>query len=134
MSKDTEASHLEFIEPCLVSLRLRGKVDHEELGELIDGFEPLVAERTFFALEVDMREVAGATPEARRIGAERLVRLPRFAIAIITTGFAQRMIAKLVVTAIQMLKPGQLTGKYFNDTESSRAWLLERIADHERGA
>lgn len=120
---------LECIEPNLVSMRLRGVVDHETLGSFFDQFEHFVSGKPFFVIEVDMRELKSATPDARRVAAERLARLPKFSIAVITTGFAQRMIAKLVLTAHEMLNRGHSSTGFFPDSESARAWLLERARE-----
>ncbi len=37
------------------------------------------------------------------------------------------MVAKLVLTAIQMLRPGKAIAKYFTDSDEARAWLLKTI-------
>jgi hypothetical protein len=128
---DEKQDDLECIEPNLVSMRLRGVVDHETLSAFFDEFEPFVVEKPFFVIEVDMREIKSATPEARRVAAERLARLPKFSIAVITEGFAQRMIAKLVLTAHEMLNRGHSSTGFFTDSASARAWLLERAREAE---
>ncbi len=85
-----------------------------------------------WGFRADMREIAGATPEARRIAAQRLSSLPKMCVAVITTGFGQRIIAKLVLTAIQMLKPESISrSKFFNSKDTARSWLQETLA--ERG-
>lgn len=125
-----EKSTVELVEPRMVRITLRGKVEGDALGTLIDEFEPAVRGERFWAIEADMREVTEATPEARRIGADRLARLPPFSMAVVTTGFAQRMIAKLVLTAVQMFKPGHLDTKTFGDSDSAKDWLRQRLAEH----
>jgi len=131
MTESTPHVDLELIEPSIVSVRLVGKIDEVEITKLVDGFEPFVRNKTVWGFEADMREIAGATPEARRIAAQRLSSLPKMCVAVITTGFGQRIIAKLVLTAIQMLKPGHLDVKFFNTKETARSWLQATLA--ERG-
>ena len=119
----------EFFEPCIVSASLHGKIDEAEIVKLVDEFEPLVKDREVWGFEVDMREIIGATPEARRIAAQRLSNLPRMMVAVVTSGFGQRIIAKLVLTAIQMLKPGHLSVKYFADHDTAREWLRQVLSE-----
>lgn len=126
MAEFNPKGDVECLEPNLVTMRLQGKVEQRDLSTLFDRFEPFVVDQPFFLIAVDMREVKGATPEARRIAADRLASLPKFYIAVITAGFAQRMIAKLVLTAHEMLNRGHSTSGFFDDDDSAKAWLLER--------
>lgn len=123
---EKQPGDLQCIEPNLVCMRLRGDVDHDTLTAFFDEFESFVSGKPFFVIEVDMRDLKSATPDARRVAAERLAGLPKFSIAVVTAGFAQRMIAKLVLTAHEMFNRGHSSTGFFTDSESSRAWLLDR--------
>lgn len=126
---DGKPSDFEFIEPCIASITFRGKIDHPELTTIFDGFEPFVRDQPHWGLEVDMRALSGATPDARRVGAERISALPKVYVAIISSNFAQRMVAKLVITAIQILHPGHTKAiAFFSDKEAARKWMLEIVA------
>ena len=124
-------STLEFIEPCIVSLELFGQIEQAELAALIDEFEPMVWDKPFMGLQVGMQHISGASPETRRLGAERLSILPKMFVAIVTDRFAQRMIAKLVMTALQLVKPGHAITKFFKDPQRARTWLIEQVNAHE---
>ncbi|MCA9708312.1 MAG: STAS/SEC14 domain-containing protein [Myxococcales bacterium] len=117
----------DFVEPNIVSVTLQGKIDEAQITALVDGFEPLIKDTKVWGFQADMRDIAGATPEARRIAAQRLSGLPKMLVAVVTVGFAQRIIAKLVLTAIQLLKPGHVSVKYFNDMATARDWLRNKL-------
>lgn len=131
MSTERAWVEFEFIEPCLVSIRIHGKFDADAATEVLDKIEAKVAGKPYFLLESFMTHIDGATPEARRISAERLNSLPDRAIAIVGGSFAQRLLAKLIITATAFLGKGKNTGSFFTDSESARKWLQEYAAQRD---
>lgn len=131
MTTTSPSVDFEFIEPCLVSIRIHGKFDEQRASEVLDKIESKVAGKPYFLLEAFMTHIDGATPEARRISAERLNKLPERAIAIVGGGFAQRLIAKLIITATSFLGKGDNIGSYFSDSESARKWLWDYAAQRD---
>lgn len=131
MSTESSRVDFEFVEPCLVSIRIHGKFDEVNAIEVLDKIEEKVAGKPYFLLEAFMTHIEGATPEARRISAERLNKLPERAIAIVGGSFGQRLIAKLIITATAFLGKGENTGSFFTDSESARVWLNEYAAERD---
>lgn len=119
----------EFVPPCLVHVCFRGVLDTEDLGAVFDRVSESIAGKNYLLVQVEWGEVDKVTPEARRLAAERLKALPAHAIAIVGGNFGQRAIARLVLTAAQMLTPGRTQSSFFKDNDSARAWLLGRLDD-----
>jgi SpoIIAA-like len=126
MSMRPQRTDFEYVPPRLVSIRFHGTLDEEEARAVMDAIESQVATEPYLLLEADMSAIEGATPEARKIAADRLDRLPSRAIAVVGGSFAQRIIAKLVLTAVSMLgRKGRNEVRFFSDRESARTWLYE---------
>jgi hypothetical protein len=115
----------EFVPPHLVHVHFRGVLDMEELGAVFDRVSASIAGESFLLVQVEWGDVDKVTPEARRLAAERLSELPNHAIAIVGGNFGQRVIARLVLTAAQMLTPGRTKSGFFKDNDSAREWLLQ---------
>jgi hypothetical protein len=136
MSMKPIRTHFEYVPPRLVSIRFQGTLDESEARAVMDAIESCVANEPYLLLEADMSQIDGATPEARKIAADRLDALPDRAIAVVGGSFAQRIIAKLVITALTMLgRSGKSEARFFSDSQSARAWLHEYAArkDAARG-
>lgn len=125
MSERDLQSTFEFVEPCTGRIRLVGKVEAEDLRFLFDQLEEHIRGQPYFLLEVDMSDIDSTTPEARRLAAERLGRWQRHALAVVTSSFAGRMIAKLVLTANDMLNGGRTKSGFFKDLDGARQWLAQ---------
>lgn len=123
MSNEPGRTEHAFVEPCLVEVKFFGVLEGPELDTLFDWMEAKVAGLPYFLIEADMSAISGAKPEARKLAADRLRSMPDFAIALVGGSFAQRIIAKLVLTAIEMLSKGKTKAGFFKDREASRAWL-----------
>lgn len=104
-----------------------GDLKEDETRGLLDIIEGRVKDEPYFLWMVDVVELTGMSPSARRICAERLRRLPDRAIAIVNAKFSQRILVKLVLTAVAMLDPSQRNNEvsFFEDRESAKAWLLD---------
>jgi hypothetical protein len=121
----------EYVPPQLVHVRFRGVLDMEELRVVFDRVSESIAGQSFLLVQVEWGEVEKVTPEARRLAAERLSELPNHAIAIVGGNFGQRVIARLVLTAAQMLTPGRTKSGFFKDNDSAREWLLQAGKDSQ---
>jgi hypothetical protein len=126
MTENHWQSTFEFTEPDMGRIRLVGNVDHEELDYIFQLLEDRVATRPYFLLEVNMSDIKGASPEARRLAAQRLGGWQQHALAVVTTSFAGRMIAKLVLTANDLLNRGRTSSAFFKEGESAAQWLVSR--------
>jgi hypothetical protein len=127
MSKP-KTTELELVEPAFVSVRFHGRLEADEITAVLDQIEEFVKNEPFFAFEAHMTHIDGASPEARRITAERLRRLPPWAIGVVGGGFAQRTLAKLVLTAISILSSGdKIVTAFFEDSDSARVWLRQQL-------
>ena len=122
----------EFVPPCLVHVAFRGVLDTDDLGAVFDRVSEAIAGQGYLLVQVEWGEVEKVTPEARRLAAERLKVLPDHAIAIVGGNFGQRAIARLVLTAAQMLTPGRTRSGFFKDNDSARAWLVSCLEDRKQ--
>ena len=126
-----QTTDFEVLGPRFIYLGLHGKFTADEATAVFDAIEEHVKGEPYFLLEVDMSDVKGASPESRRISAEKLGSLPPRAIAIVSKSFAQRMIAKLVLTAVSLLGDGKKNvAEYFSTREDAQQWL--RSYDEEQ--
>lgn len=132
---NTQTTELELLGPRFICLRLHGTFTEDEATAVWNTIEEHVRDEPYFLIETHMSDVDGASPEARRISAEKLRRLPRRAIAIVGGGFAQKIIAKLVLTAVSMLDGSSLnTARFFPDSDSAREWLKSYAAERDAEA
>ncbi|MEM9453238.1 MAG: STAS/SEC14 domain-containing protein [Myxococcota bacterium] len=120
-----QTTDFEVLGPRFIHLGLHGKFTADEATAVFDAIEERVKDEPYFLLEVDMSDVKGASPESRRISAEKLGSLPPRAIAIVSQSFAQRMIAKLVLTAVSLLGDRHKNvSQYFSTQAEAHEWLL----------
>ena len=133
MSNEPGRTEHGFVEPCLIEVKFFGILEGPELHGLFDWMAEAVKGLPYFVIEADMSAIQGATPEARKIAADRLRNMPDFAIALVGGSFAQRIIAKLVLTAVEMLSRGKTKSGFFRDQESSRVWLWGLVDERVPG-
>lgn len=117
---------VDFEPPHLVSLVLNGQVEEAQLAEAFDRIEIYVGALPYYQLEIQLDGVHGATPEARRLAAERMKALPERSMAVVGGSFAQRALANLFLKAARLLE-GQRSNDYrlCKTPEESREWLAE---------
>lgn len=124
-----EANRIEvsFKPPRLVSVVIHGNYDVPQANETFDRIDALVGQNDYFLLEVVMDHIAKTSAEARRVAAQRLQGLPRRVIAITGGSFAQRIAAKLVLTAALALDSKNTKGNRtpFRSSDEAQAWLIE---------
>lgn len=114
----------EFVEPNLFRVRFRGILDVEEFGAVFERVALHIEGQNYMLVEVEWEEIKSVTPEARRLAADWLQRLPDHAIAIVGGDFTQRAIARLVLTATSMLNGGRTKSGFFKESAAARTWLL----------
>jgi hypothetical protein len=134
MSKKPFQLTFEHIPPRLVSVKFDGPLDVEGATDAMDRMEAAIGNEPYFLMEVIVENLDGVSAEARRISADRVGRLPGRSIAIVGGSFAQRVVAKLVLTAIVTLGRGKTKAatRIFDDSASAREWLLASAAEWDK--
>jgi hypothetical protein len=134
MTKDLPSVHVEPVEARFVSVHIHGRLDAEGATHAMNLIEAHVKDEPYFLLETVVEALDGVSPEARRILADRIRTLPRRSIVLVGGGFAQRVVAKLVLTAIVNLGGGTTKARTsaFDNSDAARAWLRDSAADWER--
>lgn len=133
MTKKPFKLEFEHIPPRLVSVKFDGPLEVDGATEAMDKMEAAIGQEPYFLMEVIVEGLEGVSAEARRVSAERVGRLPSRSIAIVGGTFAQRVVAKLVLTAIVTLGRGKTKAatRIFDDSASARAWLMASAAEWE---
>lgn len=123
----------EWAGPRFVRSRSKGELQHDETGALMEVIGEKVRGEPYFLWEVDVTELTGMTAEARRTCADHLRRLPDRAIAVVGGKFAQKILVKLVLTAVAMLDPSQRNNQvsFFSDSESAQRWLRQYAENYK---
>ncbi len=123
----------EWVEPRLVSASPRGKLQADDTQAFFEVVEARIQNEPYFLWEVNVSELDGMTASARRIAADSLVRLPDRAIAVVGGKFAEKILAKLVLTAVTILDstPRNNQVSFFTDSDSARAWLHDYGANYK---
>jgi len=117
-----------FVAPCTVQIKFHGKIDEAQARSLLGRAAERAVGLPYVLLEVDISEMAGASPESRRISAELLRSMPYRIIAVHGGSFAQRIIAKLVVKASEMLSDGRQISSFFEHEADAQAWARAQAA------
>lgn len=130
MTKEARVE-FEFIEPCLIVLKIHGFFDVESATDTIQKMEDAVMGKPYFLLESDMSMIDGASPEARATVIQGLNRLPARAIAVIGGSFGQRVLGRLIIKAAVLLGKTNTVGKFFSTKEAAREWLFHYAAERD---
>lgn len=121
---DEQRGEFRFTPPNKGWLKVYGKVSEDQIAEILKQAAEASSGLPYFLLEVDISEMDGATPEARRVTAKYFREMPPLALAILGGSFAQRTIAKLVLKAAQILQgENKDASDFFTDQQSAAAWL-----------
>ena len=103
-----------------------GTSDGPEMAAFMDRVKHYSAGRPYFQMLVDLREGSGASPEARRIAAEAMREMPPRDIAFFGGSFANRMLANLILRAIELLGSAPMKHVFAATEEEAVHWLNER--------
>lgn len=125
-----------FEEPDLIFLRLVGSVSDEEGRELDLRQRELAGRlaRVFFL--IDLERLDKLTPGVRKASTETLRELPTRGIAFCRAPFKARVLAKMIITALNMFRAeGDKHAVEFAETEDeARAWIDARRRQLEAAA
>jgi hypothetical protein len=117
-----------FEEPDIIFLKLRGEVTDDEGFEIVRRQRELAEgrERVFFL--VDLSELDSLPARVRRAASESMRSFPLGGTVMYKAPIKALVIAKLVMTAMNMFKPERDRSPIeFTDNEAqARAWIEER--------
>lgn len=129
MTSHTVGAHMTgFEEPDVIILRLHGEVSKEE-GLAMNQLHREFAEGLHHVLFlIDLEHLEKIDPEVRRVATETLSVVPLRGMALYKAPLKAKVIAKLIITALNMFKKdASLNPVIFADTEEeARAWLAAR--------
>ena len=117
-----------FEEPDIIFMKLSGDVSDAEGLELLRRQKAFAEGRKMLFFLMDGREMAGISPGARRAVAETLKEIPLYGMANFQSPMTARVVAKLVITAINLFRKDASTNpvEFFNSEEEARAWIASR--------
>ncbi len=123
----------EWVGPRYISSQSVGELEAEEAGAFMEIVAENVQGEPYFLWEIDVRNLTGMTAEARRVCADHLRVLPDRAIAVVGGQFAQRILTKLVLTAVAILDKSQRNNEvsFFADSASAKQWLENYARSYE---
>ena len=117
-----------FEEPDIIFMKLAGDVNDAEGLELLRRQREFAEGRKMLFFLMDDREMAGISPNARKAVAELLKDIPIFGMANYQAPMKARVVAKLVITAINLFRKDATTNpvEFFNSEEEARQWIAQR--------
>jgi hypothetical protein len=115
-----------FQPPHSVWFKFQGQITEQQARNLLGQAVAHSVELPFLLMTVDISEMTGTTPESRRISADLLRSLPPRAIAVLGGTFGQRILAKLVLKATEMLNAGMQVSAFFDGPDAADAWLRQQ--------
>lgn len=117
-----------FEEPDIIFMKLAGDVNDAEGLELLRRQREFADGRKMVFFLMDDREMAGISPGARKAVAEMLKEIPLFGMANYQAPMKARVVAKLVITAINLFRKDASTNpvEFFNSEQEAREWIAER--------
>lgn len=129
MTSYTVGAHMTgFEEPDIIFLRLNGEVSKDEGLEMNQRHREFAqgCHHVFFL--IDLERLEKIDPEVRRVATETLSAVPLRGMALYKAPLKARVIAKLIITALNMFKKDASANPViFADTEEeARAWLAAR--------
>lgn len=121
--------HVTILEdPDILFMRLVGPVTAEEGKEINRLHREFGLEREHVFFLVDLKDLEGIHPDVRKEAGEILKELPLRGAAVYQASFKARVLAKLILTAMNLFRPeSEKAPIEFFDTEAeARAWIEER--------
>ncbi|MEM7160741.1 MAG: hypothetical protein AAF799_48355 [Myxococcota bacterium] len=116
--------------PNRARVKVYGNIEEAEISRVLMQVLDFSQGTDFLMLEIDISEMTGATPEARRVSAKIFGEMPAMAFALVGGSFSQRALAKLVLKAVELLrgKKRQVVS-FFKESEPAVSWL-EQQGEH----
>jgi len=129
MTSYTVGAHLTgFEEPDIIFLRLNGEVSKAEGLEMNQLHRDFAqgCHHVFFL--IDLERLEKIDPEVRRVATETLSAVPLRGMALYKAPLKAKVIAKLIITALNMFKKDASTNPvvFTGTEEEARAWLAAR--------
>ena len=117
-----------FEEPDIIFMKLSGDVSDAEGLELLRRQKAFAEGRKMLFFLMDGREMAGISPGARRAVAETLKEIPLYGMANFQSSMKARVVAKLVITAINLFRKDASTNpvEFFSSEQEAREWIDSR--------
>jgi hypothetical protein len=117
-----------FEEPDIIVLKLRGEVSEEEGMELNRLNREFGQGREHVFFLIDLEEMSNLPPKVRKVATETLHQVPTRGVAICKAPFKARVIAKLIVTALNMFRREAAKDpvEFLDSEQEARAWIDKR--------
>lgn len=117
-----------FEEPDIIFMKLTGDVTDAEGLELLRRQKAFAEGRKMLFFLMDGREMAGISPGARKAVAQTLKEIPLFGMANFESPMKARVVAKLVITAINLFRKDASTNpvEFFSSEQEAREWIASR--------
>lgn len=117
-----------FEEPDIIVLKLKGEVSEEEGLELNRLNREFGRDREQVFFLIDLEHMANLPPKVRKVATETLHQVPTRGVAICKAPFKARVIAKLIVTALNMFRREAAKDpvEFLDSEPEARAWIDRR--------
>ncbi|HET7177271.1 MAG TPA: hypothetical protein VFI63_01140 [Solirubrobacterales bacterium] len=117
-----------FEEPDVIFMRLIGEVSKEEGLEMNQRHREFGEGRHHVFFLIDLERLEKIDPEVRRVATETLRDVPLRGMALYKAPLKAKVIAKLIITALNMFKKDASTNPviFANSEDEARAWLAAR--------
>jgi hypothetical protein len=117
-----------FEEPDIIFMKLAGDCSDAEGLELLRRQKAFAEGRKMLFFLMDGRDMAGISPGARKAVAETLKEIPLYGMANFEAPIKARVVAKLVITAINLFRKDASTNpvEFFPSEEEARKWIASR--------
>lgn len=117
-----------FDEPDIIFMKLAGECSDAEGLELLRRQKGYAQGRKMLFFLMDGREMAGISPGARKAVAETLKEIPLYGMAIFDAPMKARVVAKLVITAVNLFRKDASTNpiEFFPTEAEAREWITSR--------
>ena len=123
-------AHTTWLEdPDLVVLRLAGDVSLEDAEEISHRHFEMIEGRESIFMLVDMAGMGADTPAGRKTTSAALNQMPLRGLAICHARMEARVMAKMIVTGVDLFKDDESTRfpvQFFDAEPAARAWIEER--------
>lgn len=121
--------HVTYLEePDIIFMKLTGDCTDAEGLELLRRQRGFAEGRKMLFFLMDSSEMAGISPGARKAVAETLKEIPLYGMANFNAPMKARVVAKLVITAINLFRRDASTNpvEFFPTEAEAREWIASR--------
>lgn len=117
-----------FEEPDIIFMKLAGECTDAEGLELLRRQRGFAEGRKMLFFLMDGSEMAGISPGARKAVAETLKEIPLYGMANFNAPMKARVVAKLVITAVNLFRKDATTNpiEFFSTEAEAREWIASR--------